>query len=90
LTGKQDTHVLSSTLIGKRPEDRIQAEYRQKMQAIAEVIDEFLNEPGRPKTTAFAMLLAPFGESARVNYISNAKREDMLQMMRDYLKQNGG
>lgn len=85
----KDHHVLSSALIGRKPDDHIQAEYRQEMNVLASALDEMFNEPGKTKTIAFALLVAPFGDGERVNYISNAERSDMLDMMQAYLKRNG-
>lgn len=83
------THVLSNLLTGQDPDSKIQREYREKMNVLAELLDEYFNEPNQPKTTAFALLIAPFGAdpNGRVNYISNAERADMLKMMRTYIDQ---
>jgi hypothetical protein len=66
----------------------IEERHRGKMRILAEALDLIFNEDGT-KETAFCLLVAPFGEDpdGRVNYISNAQRKDMLDMMRAYLKQ---
>lgn len=75
----------------------IQAEQLLKMQAIAEVLDKTFNGPAlinvngkkieRPKTWGFTLLVFEFGspEDGRMNYISNAEREDMLTAMKEFI-----
>ncbi|SCX89149.1 hypothetical protein [Paracoccus tibetensis] len=70
--------------------DPIQAQYVQRMNRLALVIDEKLNgrrKPGRPRQLAFILLTAEFGkiDGGRVNYISNGERADMIAMLREYL-----
>ena len=68
----------------------IQAEYRQMMNKLARVIDEFFNgkrKPNRKPKVGFILLTAEFGkiDGGRVNYISNGERSDMIAMLREYL-----
>lgn len=62
------------------------------MNAVAQALDDLFN--GRPlagqareRRVAFVVLTAKFDEYAdgRVNYISNAHREDMLTMMKELI-----
>lgn len=55
------------------------------MNAIASAIDEAVNPKGRPKTVGFVVLLFPFdGQPGnRVDYISNAKREDVVIALKE-------
>jgi hypothetical protein len=57
------------------------------MQGIAEALDEGLNGKDRPKKVAFVVLTANFGDYAggRVNYVSNAEREDIKVMLKELL-----
>jgi hypothetical protein len=70
----------------------VQAEYREKMNALAQVIDEFFNGKERPKRVGFAMLIFEFGpeDRGRVNYISNAERKDMLVAMKEFIARAEG
>ena len=55
------------------------------LQTLAGAIDDVLNGSTRPKATGFVLLVMPFDgpEGARANYISNAKREDVLVMLKE-------
>jgi hypothetical protein len=73
------------------------AETTELMQGVASALDECLNEGAkRPedKTVAFVLLLANFGElgGSRVNYVSNANREDALVILKGLVDrwENGG
>lgn len=61
--------------------------YREQMRALAEMLDAVLNEEGKEKTTGFALLIFPFGEDieSRINYVSNARREDMICGLKEFL-----
>lgn len=50
-------------------------------------IDDLLNPPGKPKETAFILLVAGFGDikGGRVNYISNGDRADCISMLHEIL-----
>jgi hypothetical protein len=66
----------------------IQDEYREKMNALAKGLDDIFNGNG-PRKTGFCLLVFPFGEDpdkGRVNYVSNADRHDMIDMMKGLLK----
>jgi hypothetical protein len=70
----------------------IQEEYREKMNRLAKLLDEYFNPNLDNKTTAFVLLIAPFGDDpeGRVNYISNGRRQDMKKMMTEVIKRWGG
>jgi hypothetical protein len=56
------------------------------LQGIAEALDATLNAKGR--TIAFVVLLAPFEApegGARVNYVSNANREDIHSLLKEMI-----
>jgi hypothetical protein len=70
----------------------------KEMNAIARVLDETLNGdpatrgPGERKT-GFALLVFPFcqpNDEHRANYISNANREDMIAIMKEFIARAEG
>lgn len=65
----------------------IQPAFSEMMQRIAAAIDEGFNGTTGPKKVGFVLLTAEFGkiEGGRVNYISNAERDDMIAMMKEYI-----
>ncbi|KQM21922.1 hypothetical protein ASE49_01000 [Novosphingobium sp. Leaf2] len=62
------------------------------MNMLAAAIDETLNGKAKPKTLAFVMLVAEFGQidNGRVNYISNGTRADMIAMMKEFIARAEG
>jgi hypothetical protein len=60
---------------------------REKANVLGRFLDETINEgrTGEARTWGFALLLFPFGdgEQERMNYISNANREDMLVALKE-------
>jgi hypothetical protein len=66
--------------------DPIQEEYRAKMNAVMEALDDVFNGPakGTARQTGVILLTFKFGEQAgRCNYISNgADRKDMIAMFK--------
>lgn len=57
---------------------------KSTMNAIASSLDEVFNGKG-PKKVGFVVLVMPFDGpvGARTNYVSNAKREDILVMLKE-------
>ena len=57
------------------------------LRKVAEGLDKILNgeKRGHDRTTGFVLLAFPFGveEGRRVNYVSNASREDMLAALKE-------
>lgn len=70
----------------------VQQQYREMLNGLAEGIDDVLNGEVRPKKIGFALFMFEFGhiEANRVNYISNAGREDMLVAVREWLARAEG
>lgn len=62
----------------------IEPEYEQMMNALAHGINEILNGNG-PKETGFVLMMFNFGDAGRCNYISNARREDIVVLLREQL-----
>jgi hypothetical protein len=61
------------------PDELIEQVYRDGMNKLAAELDKILKPAG------FALLVFDFGDHTRVNYISNAKREDMIGAMKAFL-----
>lgn len=60
--------------------------------ALAKGLDDILNGKGRPRRYGFALFTFEFGktEGGRVNYVSNADREEMLVAVREWLARAEG
>lgn len=75
---------MSKHTLGDGP---IEEQYRQQMQAIAQVLDDFLNDNkrGDKRKTGFVLLVFPFGEKkGRCNYISNgANRKEIAVLLKE-------
>lgn len=62
-----------------------QAETEEFMRNLLGAVDDIVQETTGERM-AVAILLAPFNQvQSRTNYISNARREDMIEMMRGLL-----
>lgn len=62
--------------------DPIQAKHREKMLALARVLGEEFDGYG------FTLLVFDFGDKGRMNYVSNARREDVLAAMQEFIAKN--
>lgn len=69
----------------------IEERQREPMNVLADVIDEALNgdKSGADREYGFMLLVFPFGdkpnEGHRANYISNARREDIIVLLKEQL-----
>jgi len=73
--------------------DPIEPEFHKLMNTLAELLDRTFNghlKEGEKKLVGFCLLTFRFGEKARVNYISNAERGDMVEVMKNYIKRVEG
>lgn len=72
----------------------IQEQYRRMMSDLARHIDVIFNgdKKGLERKTGFALVVFPFGDApkGRVNYISNANREDMIVALKEFIARNEG
>lgn len=73
----------------------IQKEQEENMKVIGRGLDDILNGENCPrdkKKWGFAFLVFPFGEApeGRINYLSNAEREDMLVSMKEFIARAEG
>lgn len=72
--------------LGDAPVD---AEYREKMVAVAQALDEIFNgqDRGKARKTGFVLLVFPYADhDGRCNYISNgADRNDIVTLFREQI-----
>jgi hypothetical protein len=73
----------------------IQPEYHRLMNSIAGVLDETFNgtAKGKDRKNGFVLIVFPFDEvreGGRANYISNAKRADIVVMLKEQIKRFEG
>lgn len=74
--------------LGDQP---IDPKVREVMQALAKGIDEILNGTERPKLNGFCLMVFPFdGFDGRCNYISNARRADIVTLLKEQLSRFEG
>jgi hypothetical protein len=63
------------------PQEQEDEKVRQNMRNIASHVDSQL-----PYGWGFVVLAFPFGADARMNYIANAKREDVVRAMYEFIE----
>ena len=71
----------------------IEAQYVEKMNALAHAIDELFNgdAKGDARKTGFVLMVFPFGDHGRCNYISNGPdRTDVVTLMKEMIQRFEG
>lgn len=70
--------------LGDAPVD---AEYHGKMEFLAHQIDHLFNGDlrGQDREVGFVLLVFPFGDHGRANYMSNAERHDVVVMLKEQI-----
>jgi hypothetical protein len=68
--------------MSKHDHGPVEEKFRVQMQALGKGIDMILNPDGT-KTTGFVVLMFELGTKGRMNYISNADRDDMLTALKE-------
>jgi hypothetical protein len=70
----------------------IEQQYREQMNSMAQYIDRYFNSPneGHNRKTGFILMTFAFGHEGRCNYISNARREDVVVALKEQLARFGG
>jgi hypothetical protein len=72
----------------------IEAEHREKMNQLAQAIDQLFNgdKRGKDRNVGFVLLVFPFGDKkGRANYISNgADRKDIVRLFKEQIKRFEG
>jgi hypothetical protein len=66
----------------------IEQQYREQMRSMAEYIDRYFNFPdqGHDRKTGFVLMTFAFGDDkGRCNYISNARRENVIVALKEQL-----
>lgn len=68
---------------------KIEKQHIQVMNDLAHGLDDLFNGKERPKKFGFTLLVFGFDDGAnpdaRINYISNADRKDMLIAMKEFI-----
>jgi len=65
-------------------------EYADKMTAVARSIDQFFNGAEGGKTVGFVLMVFPFGNGGRCNYMSNANRDDIVATLKEQIRRFEG
>lgn len=65
------------------PENEANMVVRSRLRSMAKFIESLL-----PRGYGFFVLCFPFGEGGRAEYASNAKREDVMQAMKEFIERN--
>jgi hypothetical protein len=71
----------------------VEAKYHGKMEFLAREIDHLLNGDlrGEARETGFVLLVFPFNDhEGRANYMSNARREDVVTLLKEQIKRFEG
>jgi len=70
--------------LGDAPVD---AEYHGKMEFLARQMDHLFNGDlrGEHRKVGFVLMVFPFGEGGRANYVSNANRADIVATMKEQI-----
>lgn len=66
----------------------IEAEYKDKMVALAHALNEMFNgdAKGDARKTGFVLMVFPFSDTGRCNYISNGgDRKDIVTLMKEMI-----
>jgi len=74
-------------------EQPVQPEFVEFINKIGRAINKFLNPNPNEKKYGFSILMFKFGEPNqfdRMNYLSNANREDMIASMKEFIARNEG
>lgn len=78
------TDVPSAFQLGDAP---IEAAYREKMTKLAELLDRYFNGElrGEDRKVGFVVMIFNFEQDGRANYISNARREDVVTLLKEQI-----
>ena len=72
----------------------VEDQYRRQMEAIARVVDEFINgdAKGKERKNAFVLLMFPFGDPpGRCNFMTNGvDREDIIVLFKEMISRFEG
>jgi len=67
--------------------DKVEEKHRETMEVIARSVDFAFNQGQKPPKVGFALLIFDFGtgDDRRMNYVSNAQRNDMVVAMKEMI-----
>jgi hypothetical protein len=70
----------------------IEPQYRERMNQLAYLLDEYFNGPdkGKDRQVGFCLMVFNFGDAGRCNYISNADRADVVTLLHEQLRRFEG
>lgn len=68
----------------------IDPKYHKQMNDLARFVDGYFNGDAGERTTGFCLLVFPFGDHGRCNYISNAELADMIVLFKEQLARMEG
>lgn len=70
----------------------VEPQFMLMMNTLARVLDDTFNRglKGDARTVGFVLLTFNFGDTGRVNYISNADRDDVIATMRAFIARAEG
>jgi hypothetical protein len=62
----------------------IDSKFQNIMGTLAHAIDQLVNKDKKPPENGFVLIVFPFGlmDGQKVNYVTNARREDLIILMR--------
>jgi hypothetical protein len=65
----------------------VEKTYEGNMRFLARYIDRLFNGDlrGEARKTGFVLMVFNFGDTGRANYMSNANREDVVNMMKEQI-----
>jgi len=63
----------------------VEAQYAEKMKNVARNVDIMFNGPGGGRDIGFILMVFPFEDRGRCNYMSNANREDVIVLLKEQL-----
>lgn len=70
----------------------IEALYQETMDTLAQGLEGIFNgdAQGADRKTGWVLMVFPFGDGGRCNYISNADREDVVALMKEQIQRLEG
>lgn len=64
----------------------VEEQYRETLNDLAQTLDEIFNEDFDNRKVGFALFVFEFGKGGRLNYVSNARRADMIKVVEEWLE----
>lgn len=63
----------------------VEPDFVENMNLIAGLVNDIFNEPGKPAVVGFVLMTFNFGDADRCNYMSNARRGDVIVLLKEQL-----